>query len=125
MSSSYATCTKEKTISYEQRLFIKRSLRQLGLNSKMDGFIYIQKIIIYAYQNDIIFINFRDICKTIGIKISKPHKTIESAIRYTFDSIDTNKLYNNFEDIFEFEFSISDFSLSTLISDFIDILETI
>ena len=44
MSSSYATCTKEKTISYEQRLFIKRSLRQLGLNSKMDGFIYIQKI---------------------------------------------------------------------------------
>ena len=59
MSSSYATCTKEKTISYEQRLFIKRSLRQLGLNSKMDGFIYIQKIIIYAYQNDIIFINFR------------------------------------------------------------------
>ena len=48
MSSSYETCTKEKVISYEQRLFIKTALRRIGINSNNNGFILFQKAIIYG-----------------------------------------------------------------------------
>jgi hypothetical protein len=123
MSSSYATCTKEKTISYEQRLFIKRTLRQLGLNSKTDGFSYIQKAIILAYEYDMISINFRELCKYIGNKHSLSFRTIEAVSRYSIYNLNSKKLSDNYEDIFGIEFSLSNFNICTLISDFLDILE--
>ena len=123
MSSSYATCTKEKTISYEQRLFIKRSLRQLGLNSKTDGFNYIQKAIILAYEYDMITINFRDLCKYLANKRSQSFRTIESVSRYSIYTLNANKLANNYENIFGIEYTYSEFNICSLISDFKDILE--
>lgn len=125
MSSSYETCTKEKIISYEQRLFIKTSLRQLGINPKNNGFLIFQKAIIYAYKKDMITINLEEIYKYIGNKTSQPHKTIESTIRYSFYNINTKKLSINYEKIFGLEFSIDLFNIRTLISDFLDILEDI
>ena len=125
MSSSYATCTKEKTISYEQRLFIKRTLRQLGLNSKTDGFSYIQKAIIYAYEYDIISINFRDICKHLATRHSQSFRTIESVSRYSIYNLNANKLASNYENIFGIEYSYSEFNICSLINDVLDILEEI
>lgn len=125
MSSSYETCTKEKVISYEQRLFIKTSLRQLGINPRNNGFLIFQKAIIYAYKKDMITINLEEIYKYIGNKTSQPHKTIESIIRYSFYNINTKKLSINYKKIFGLEFSIDFFNIRTLISDFLDILENI
>lgn len=125
MSSSYETCTKEKVISYEQRLFIKTSLRQLGINPKNNGFLIFQKAIIYAYKKNMITINLEEIYKYIGNKTSQPHKTIESIIRYSFYNINIKKLSANYEKIFGLEFSIDFFNIRTLISDFLDILENI
>ena len=123
MSSSYATCTKEKTISYEQRLFIKRSLRQLGLNAKMEGFSYLQKSIIYAYKQDLIVINYQHICNHISQNSTQSAKTIDNVIRYSINNLNTKKLSTNYELIFGIEFSYSDFNIASLISDFKDILE--
>lgn len=125
MSSSYETCTKEKVISYEQRLFIKTSLRQLGINPKNNGFLIFQKAIIYAYKKDMITINLEEIYKYIENKTSQPYKTIESIIRYSFYNINTKKLSINYKKIFGLEFSIDFFNIRTLISDFLDILENI
>ena len=125
MSSSYETCTKEKVISYEQRLFIKTALRQIGINSNNNGFILFQKAIIYAYKKDMITINLEEIYKYLGKKNSQPYKTIESIIRYSFYNVNIKKLSSNYEKIFGLEFSMEFFSIRTLIEDFIDILETI
>lgn len=123
MSSLYETCTKEKTISYEQRLFIKTSLRQLGFNPNHNGFVLLQKAIIYAYKQDMITINLEGIYKYLSPKTHKPYKTIESLIRYSFYNINSNKLFNNYEKIFKLKYIPEFFSLNTLISDFLDKLE--
>jgi len=125
MSSSYETCTKEKVISYEQRLFIKTALRRIGINSNNNGFILFQKAIIYAYKKDMITINLEEIYKYLGKKNSQPHKTIESIIRYSFYNINIKKLSTNYEKVFGLEFSMEFFSIRTLIEDFIDILDNI
>ena len=125
MSSSYETCTKEKVISYEQRLFIKTALRRIGINSNNNGFILFQKAIIYAYKKDMITINLEEIYKYLGKKNSQSHKTIESLIRYSFYNVNIKKLSRNYEKVFGLEFSMEFFSIRTLIEDFIDILENI
>ena len=122
MSSLYETCTKEKTISYEQRLFIKTSLRQLGFNPKHNGFILLQKAIIYAYKQDMITINLEKIYRYLSSKTNKPYKTIESDIRYSFYNINIKKIYNNYIKIFNIEFSQNFLNLKNLISDFLDFL---
>ena len=123
MSSLYETCTKEKTISYEQRLFIKTSLQQLGFNPKHNGFILLQKAIIYAYKQDIITINLEEIYKYLAHKTNKPYKTIESNIRYSFYNINIKKISQNYKNIFQFELSFEFFNLKSLILDFIDIIK--
>ena len=123
MSSSFETCTKEKVISYEQKRFVKTSLRVLGVNTKQNGFIILQKSISYAYENDMIIINVNQICKHIALITKLPLKTIESSIRYTFNNINIKKFSNNYENIFDLEFSSESFNLGNLISDFKDIFE--
>lgn len=123
MSSLYETCTKEKTISYEQRLFLKTSLRQLGFNPKHNGFVLLQKAIIYAYKQDIITINLEEIYRYLSHKTNKPYKTIESDIRYSFYNINIKKLSQNYINIFQLEFSFEFFNLKNLILDFIDIIK--
>ena len=125
MSSSYETCTKEKVISYEQRLFIKTALRRIGINSNNNGFILIQKAIIYAYEYDIISINFRDICKHLATRHSQSFRTIESVSRYSIYNLNANKLASNYENIFGIEYSYSEFNICSLINDVLDILEEI
>ena len=80
-----------------------------------------QKAIIFAYENDIISINLNEIYRYIAIKTSQPIKTIQSAFIYSFNNLNTKKLYTNYENIFDIEFSIEFFNISTLINDFIDI----
>lgn len=123
MSSSSICYTKSRIISYEQKLFIKRSLRQLGFNPKTIGFLFIQKAIIFAYEHDIISINLNEIYRYISTKTSQPIKTIQSTFIYTFNNLNTKKLYTNYENIFNIEFSMEFFNISSLIIDFIDILE--
>lgn len=123
MINTNETCTKEKTISYEQRLFIKTSLRQLGINPKNNGFRYLQKAIIYAYKNDIISINLYDIYRYLSKKTNTSFKTIESIITYSFSNINTKKLSTNYSKIFGIDFSFDFFNIRNLISDFLDILE--
>ena len=122
MSSSNICYSKSKTISYEQKLFIKKALRQLGFNSKTRGFLFIQKAIIYSYEYDLITINLNEIYRYISTKTSQPIKTIQSAFIYTFNSLNIKKLSLNYKDIFNIEFSIDFFNITSLIIDFIDIL---
>lgn len=123
MSSSSICYTKSRVISYEQKLFIKRSLRQLGFNPKTAGFHFFQKAIIFAYENDIISINLNEIYRYIAIKTFHPVKTVQSSFIYSFNNLNTKKLYTNYKSIFGIEFSIEFFNITTLIIDFIDILE--
>lgn len=123
MASSNICYTKTKVISYEQKLFIKRSLRQLGFNPKTTGFLFFEKAIIFAYEHDIILINLYEIYRYISQKTLQPFKTVESAFVYTFNNLNTKKLSLNYESIFEIEFSIEFFNMSSLISDFLDLLE--
>ena len=122
MYSSNICYSKSKTISYEQKLFIKKALRQLGFNSKTRGFLFIQKAIIYSYEYDLITINLNEIYRYISTKTSQPIKTIQSAFIYTFNSLNIKKLSLNYKDIFDIEFSIDFFNITSLIIDFIDIL---
>ena len=122
MSSLYETCTKEKTISYEQRLFIKKSLQQLGFNPKHNGFILLQKAIIHAYKQDLITINLEEIYRYLSLKTNKSYKTIESDIRYSFYNINIKKLSQNYKNIFQLGFSLEYLSIKNLVYDFLDIL---
>ena len=122
MSSSSICYTKSRVISYEQKLFIKRSLRQLGFNPKTSGFLFFQKAIIYCYECDVISINLNEIYRYISLKTFQPIKTIQSAFIYTFNNLNTKKLSLNYESIFEIEFSIDYFNINNLICDFLDIL---
>lgn len=125
MASSYDKTTKDKKISYEQRLFIKTSLRQIGINPKNNGIIVFQKAIMYAYRKDMITINLEEIYRYISKNNSTPlsTKTVETIIRYSFYNLNSKKLSSNYEKIFGIEFSMEYFSIRTLISDFLDILE--
>ena len=125
MSSSNICYTKSRVISYEQKLFIKRALRQLGFNPKTTGFLFFQKAIIFAYEHDLVFINLTEIYRYISQKTSHPIKTIQSSFIYTFNNLNTKKLSSNYESIFDIEFSFDFFCINNLISDFIDVLETI
>lgn len=71
-----------------------------------------------------ITINLEEIYKNVAKSSSQSHKTIESSIRYSFYNISTKKLSINYEKIFGVEFSLEFFSIRSLISDFIDVLET-
>lgn len=124
VSSSEESITHKK-ISYEQKTFIKTSLRQLGINSKNNGFIVIQKVIKYAYEKDMISINLEDIYRYIAKLTSKSNKTIESIIRYALYNVNSKQFSSNYEKIFGIDFSFEFFSLKNFISDFLDILETI
>ena len=123
MSSSNICYSKSKVISYEQKLFIKKALRQLGFNPKTIGFLFFQKAIIFVYEHDIISINLNEIYRYISIKTSQPIKTIQSAFVYSFNNLNTKKLSLNYESIFKIEFSSEFFNISNLINDFIDILD--
>lgn len=123
MSSSSICYTKSKVISYEQKLFIKRSLRQLGFNPKTKGFLFFEKAIIFTYEHDIISINLYEIYRHISQKTYQPLKTIQSSFIYAFNNLDTKKLYTNYKNIFDIEFSIEFFNIKTLIEDFIDVLQ--
>lgn len=125
MSSSSICYTKSRVISYEQKLFIKRSLRQLGFNPKTKGFLFFEKAIIFAYENDIISVNLYEIYRYIAKKNSQSFKTIESAFVYTFSNLNTKKLSLNYESIFDIEFSLDFFNMTSLIVDFVDLLEKI
>lgn len=125
MISSSEELITHKKISYEQKTFIKTSLRQLGINSKNNGFIVIQKVIKYAYEKDMISINLEDIYRYIAKHTSKSNKTIESIIRYALYNVNSKHFSSNYEKIFGIDFSFEFFSLKNFISDFLDILETI
>ena len=125
MSSSNICYTKSKVISYEQKLFIKRSLRQLGFNPKTKGFLFFEKAIIFVYEHDIISVNLYEIYRYISQKTSLSFKAVESAFVYAFSNLNTKKLSLNYERIFNIEFSFDFFNPSTLITDFMDILEII
>lgn len=115
--------TKDKSISYKQKLFIKTSLRQLGINPKNNGFLIFQKIIIYVYKKDMTVINLEEIYKEISKNTSITANSIGSTLRYSFYNINTKKLISNYEKIFGIEFDSDYFSIRNLISDFKDILE--
>ena len=126
MISSNVKFTNDKKISYEQRLFIKTSLRQIGINPKNNGLLVFQQAIIYAYYNDMVIINLEEIYRFLSSKHkNKAPKTIETILRYAFYNINVKKLSSNYEKIFGLEFSMECFSIKTLIEDFIDILQTI
>ena len=115
--------TKDKSISYKQKLFIKTSLRQLGINPKNNGFLIFQKAIIYVYKKDMTVINLEEIYKEISKNTSITANSIGSTLRYSFYNINTKKLISNYEKIFGIEFDSEYFSIRNLISDFKDILE--
>lgn len=118
--------SKERKISYHQKLFIKTSLRQLGINPKNNGLLVFQEVITYAYSKDMIIINLEEIYRYIAQKYeNKSPRTIETIIRYAFYNLNIKKLSDNYEKIFGLEFSAEYFIIKTLISDFIDILENI
>ena len=115
---------KERKISYDQKLFIKTSLRQLGINPKNNGLLIFQEAITYAYSKDMIIINLEEIYKYLALKhINKSPRTIETILRYAFNNINSRKLLDNYPKIFGLDFCIEYFSIKTLISDFLDILE--
>lgn len=116
--------SKERIISYNQKLFIKTSLRQLGINPKNNGLLIFQEAITYAYSKDMIIINLEEIYKYLALKhINKSPRTIETILRYAFNNINSKKLLDNYPKIFGLDFCIEYFSIKTLISDFLDILE--
>lgn len=115
--------SKEK-ISYNQKLFVKTSLRQLGFNPKNNGLLIFQEAITYAYSKDMIVINLEEIYRYIAQKHeNKSPRTIETILRYAFNNINSKKLSDNYKKIFGLDFCIECFSIKTLISDFLDILE--
>lgn len=116
--------SKKRKISYDQKLFIKTSLRQLGINPKNNGILIFQEAITYAYSKDMIIINLEEIYRYIAQKHeNKSPRTIETILRYAFGNINSKKLSDNYSKIFGLEFCIEYFSIKTLISDFLDILE--
>lgn len=118
--------SKERKISYNQKLFIKTSLRQLGINPKNNGLLVFQEAITYAYSKDMIIINLEEIYRYIAQKHeNKSPRTIETILRYAFYNLNSKKLSDNYMKIFGLDFCIEYFSIKTLISDFIDILENI
>lgn len=123
--ASSTTCTKDKKISSKQKAFIRTSLRRLGVNPKHNGFIILQKAIIYAYEHDMITINLYEIYKYLASEYEKSFKTIESLLVYTFYKINIKKLSTNYEIIFGFEYSIEYFNIRSLIGDFVDSLDDI
>lgn len=124
MVSSNFKPTNDKKISYEQRLFIKTSLRQIGINPKNNGLLVFQQAIIYAYSKDMIIINLEEIYRYIATKHqNKSNRTIETILRYAFYNLNSKKLVSNYKKIFGLEFCAEYFSIKNLISDFLDILE--
>lgn len=118
--------SKERKISYNQKLFIKTSLRQLGINPKNNGLLIFQEAIAYAYSKDMIIINLEEIYRYISQKHeNKSTKTIETILRYSFYNLNSKKLSKNYNKIFGLDFCIEYFSIKSFISDFIDILENI
>ena len=116
--------SKERKISYNQKLFIKTSLRQLGINPKKNGLLIFQEAITYAYSKDMIVINLEEIYRYISQKHdNKSPRTIETILRYAFDNINSKKLSNNYPKIFGLDFCIEYISIKTLISDFLDMLD--
>ena len=116
----------ERKISYNQKLFIKTSLRQLGINPKNNGLLIFQEAITYAYSKDMIIINLEEIYRYIAQKHeNKSPRTIETILRYAFYNLNSKKLSDNYKKIFGLDFCIEYFSIKTLISDFIDIMENI
>ena len=123
MACSSIMQNKEKVITYEQKVFLKKALVQLGINPINNGFILIQKAIIYAYTEDMITINLENIYRYISKQDNISSRGIESIIRYSFYNINTKKLKSNYEKIFGIEFDFEFFSIRSIISDFKDILE--
>lgn len=116
--------SKERKISYNQKLFIKTSLRQLGINPKNNGLLVFQEAITYAYSKDMVIINLEEIYKYIAQKHeNKSPRTIETILRYAFYNLNSKKLSENYKKIFGLDFCIEYFSIKILISDFVDILE--
>lgn len=113
-----------KTISYNQKLFLTTSLRQIGFNPKNNGISLIKQAIIYVYKADMITINLEKIYKYLAIKNHISSKGIESIIRYSFYNINIKKLSSNYEKIFGLEFDIEFFNIKALIRDFVDLLES-
>ncbi len=125
MNSSSILSTKDRKISYEQKIFIKASLQQLGINSKNNGYQLIQKAINYAFEKDMITINLEEIYRYIAFHTAKSHKTIEAIIRYTLFNVNSKQFSSNYEEIFGIEFSYDSFSIKTFISDYLDVLENL
>lgn len=115
--------TENKKISYEQRILVKTSLIKLGVNPKSCGFRAMQQVILFAYKIDLIEINLEYIYRLI-VKNNKATsvEALKKLIKRTFDNINTKKLCNNYEDIFEIEFDSEYFTLNNFISDFVDLL---
>ena len=83
---------KERKISYNQKLFIKTSLRQLGINPKNNGLLIFQEAITYAYSKDMIIINLEEIYRYIAQKHeNKSPRTIETILRYAFYNLNSKK----------------------------------
>lgn len=118
--------SKERKISYNQKLFIKTSLRQLGINPKNNGLLIFQEAITYAYSKDMIIINLEAIYKYIAQKHeNKSPRTIETILRYAFYNLNSKKLSENYKKIFGLDFYIEYFNIKSLISDYLDILDNI
>ncbi len=123
--NSYNTFTNDRKISYEQKVFLKSTLRKLGLNPSNNGTKLFFKIVLIAYIKDMITINFEGLCRMLSIEQNISSKTISSEIKYSINSANFKKARETYKNIFGIEFESDFFTPRNLISDLKDILENI
>lgn len=126
MKSSNVTFTKDKHITYKQRIFLKTALIKLGVNAKNNGLQLFINVIILAYELDMITINITKICEILALNNHHLKASgINSSLKYSFYNINTKKLIANYQNIFGLEFDAEYFSIKTFVSDFVDLLSVI
>ena len=124
MQSSDVSFTKEKKVTDEQRVYLKKSLIKLGFNPKNNGFILFYKAIILAYELDMVTINISKLCEILSSKNKELKASgVNSALKYVFYNINTKKLLHHYEKIFSIEFDVEYFSMKSFMTDFVDLLE--
>lgn len=127
MKSKYDIFTKEKRkISYNQKLFINTSLRQLGFKPANNGTIYLKKIIILAYEENLIVIELKKLCNMLANEIGNiKSTTIYEDIKYAVNNVNYTKARLNYEKIFNFSYDSEYFTTRNIVEEVLSVLETI
>lgn len=123
LANSYNTFTNDRKISYNQKVFLKTTLRKLGLNPSNNGSKLLFKIVLIAHTKDMVTINFEGLCRILSVEQNLSSKTISSEIKYSINSANFKKARENYEKIFGIEFESEFFTPRNLISDLKDLLE--